>query len=133
MWFMILTNRYESNPEASVGKDFEKFMSLKKDLLPNTIGISRYFAKHREIGFFYLIAEIRNLLIIYERLECSNSALQSNNHTLSHFLNKTYFPGIWENLFLETPDCYVRYPFLRNMFVGLYIYHILQNVCQRIG
>ena len=36
MWFMILTTRYESNPEAKVWNDSEKFMSLKKHPLPNS-------------------------------------------------------------------------------------------------
>ena len=52
------------------------------------------------------------------------SQLQSNNHTLPHFLKQTYFLEILEKLSLETPDFCARYYFLINMFVGLYIYHI---------
>ena len=67
IWFMILTTRYESNPEATVWNDSEKFMSvknhiLKKHLLPNfTSGIRREFAEQREIGLFCLLAESRIL------------------------------------------------------------------------
>ena len=35
MWLMILTTRHESDPKGTVWNGSEKFMSLKKDLLPN--------------------------------------------------------------------------------------------------
>ena len=57
-------------------------------------------------------------------LECSDSKLRSNNHILLHYLKQTYFLGILELLVLGTPACCARYFVLRNMFVGLYIYHI---------
>ena len=57
-------------------------------------------------------------------LECSDSKLQSDNHILLYYLKQTYLLGILELLFLGTPACCARYSVLRNLFVGLYIYHI---------
>ena len=36
LWFMILTTRYESNPEAIVWNGSEKFMSVKIHVLEKT-------------------------------------------------------------------------------------------------
>ena len=60
-------------------------------------------------------------------VECSDSKLRSNSHILSHYLKQTYFLEILNQLFLRTPERRARYSFLRNMFVCLYIYHILRN------
>ena len=65
-----------------------------------------------------------DLPIIYEILECFDNKLRPNNHILLHYLKQTYVFGILELLFLETPACCDRYSVLKNMFVGLYIYHI---------
>ena len=60
---MILTTRYESNPKAIVWNGSEISMSVKihvpkKASVVKLYGdFRRYFAKQREIGLLYLIAE----------------------------------------------------------------------------
>ena len=90
-------------------------MSLRKTSTTKLCnGICRYFAKQQEIGLLYLIVESiifqyfkivgwkSNLIIIYERLECSDSKLLSNNHTLSHYLkHRPIWLEFWNSHFSQ--------------------------------
>ena len=66
---------------------------------------------------FKIFAWKSDLLITYERLQCFNRKLRSNDQTLSHFITDL-FPWNFRTTVLGTLDCYARYSY---MFVGLYI------------
>ena len=83
MWFMILSTRYESNPERTAWNGSEKFMSVKiyvptkASVAKLYSGSRRYFAKQREIGLLYLITESRILFLSVAALILNACTLHS--------------------------------------------------------
>ena len=95
--------------------EFQKFPPKTSKLKgPSDVFIVNFeHISHLVLVFLLLTLNMQlsagNLLIIYERRECSDSRLLSNNHTLSQPLKQIYFYEILQQLFLETPDCWARY------------------------
>ena len=64
---MILTTKYESNPNVTVWNGSENFIFVKIYGLKEASvaklysGIRKYFARQREIGLFYLVPDCRIL------------------------------------------------------------------------
>ena len=102
-------------------------MSLKKHLQPNSIMAFADILWNliTEINWPLLFESIKFLSVTILKLKMWS--VWSNIHILSHYSKQTYFVVIVKQIFLATPNCDIRYSFLRNILLGLHIYHFFHK------